>query len=60
MSISHTEDESSATQESKKTVRGSGFTYDEEQNHTDESIPLEQVQEVEVVKLPDLGMPTRP
>ncbi|HEX8608353.1 MAG TPA: hypothetical protein VF679_06925 [Pedobacter sp.] len=65
MNISETEDESTnpqkGTQMPAKTVRGSGFTYDEEKNHTDESIPLDQVEEeAEIVKLPDLGMPNRP
>jgi hypothetical protein len=65
MNISETEGESTApqkgTQAPAKSVRGSGFTYDEEKHHTDESIPLDQVdEEAEIVKLPDLGLPNRP
>ena len=46
-------------EKSSDTVRGSGFTYDEDENHTDESIPLDQAKEQEIVELPDLGKPNR-
>lgn len=43
-----------------ETVRGSGFSYDEEKKHTDESIPLEKAEAEDIVELPDLGKPNRP
>jgi len=44
----------------EKTVRGSGFTYDEHEQHTDQSVPLKKAKTKHVVKLPDLGKPNRP
>lgn len=43
-----------------ETVRGSGFTYTEEEQPTDRSVPITQADELEIVPLPDLGMPNRP
>lgn len=40
-----------------QTVRGSGYTYDEESHPTDESIPKQNVDGEPIVKLPDLGKP---
>jgi hypothetical protein len=50
----------SAKEKKGETVRGSGFTYDESRDHTDESIPIEKAQNDEIVELPDLGKPNRP
>jgi hypothetical protein len=44
----------------ENTVRGSGFTYDEDQAKTDVSKPLDEAGSEEIVKLPDLGKPGRP
>lgn len=41
-------------------VRGSGFSYDEEKKHTDESVPLKKAEGEDIVELPDLGNPNRP
>lgn len=38
------------------TVRGSGFTYDEDEQRTDQPIPEEAAGDT-VVRLPDLGAP---
>jgi hypothetical protein len=43
-----------------RTVRGSGFTYTENQHPTDKSIPIEKAKEQDIVKLPDLGQKNRP
>ncbi len=39
----------------QKTVRGSGFTYNEDQQSTDKSIPLNAADKKQVVRLPKLG-----
>jgi hypothetical protein len=39
------------------TVRGSGFTYDEDQHRTDESVPIEKSDDEPIIELPDLGDP---
>jgi hypothetical protein len=39
------------------TVRGSGFTYDEDQHRTDESVPKEKSDPDPIIELPDLGDP---
>ena len=44
----------------QKTVRGSGFTYDEDKGRTDQSIPLSDSETAELIKLPDLGKRNRP
>jgi hypothetical protein len=44
----------------QKTVRGSGFTYDEDKGRTDQSIPLSDSETAELNKLPDLGKRNRP
>jgi hypothetical protein len=41
------------------TVRGSGFTYDENSGPTDQSIPLDKADTQKVIELPDLGKPNR-
>lgn len=43
-----------------ETVTGSGFSYDEEKQHSDESKPATMVDQQEIVELPDLGQPNRP
>jgi len=43
--------------DTEKTVRGSGFTYDENKENTDKSLPINQAEQDEVVKLPKLGEP---
>jgi hypothetical protein len=43
-----------------KTVRGSGFTYTENEQRTDLSIPAEKADDGEIVELPDLGKKNRP
>lgn len=43
-----------------KTIRGSGFTYTEEKERTDRSIPLKDADREDIVKLPDLGKKNRP
>lgn len=40
-------------------IRGSGYTYDEEQQPTDQAVPGGPDDDG-VVKLPDLGRPNRP
>lgn len=45
---------------SKKTVRGSGYTYTEKQERTDKSIPLSEAEEEQIVQLPNLGQKNRP
>jgi hypothetical protein len=42
------------------TVRGSGFTYTENEERTDKSIPVPQAEDEEIVPLPDLGQKNRP
>jgi len=44
----------------EETVRGSGYTYTEKQEPTDKSIPLNEADEEEVVRLPNLGQKNRP
>ena len=44
----------------RKSVRGSGFTYDEDLEQTDHSIPVTDEESPDIVKLPDLGRPNRP
>jgi len=44
----------------KKTVRGSGYTYTEKQEPTDKSIPLNEADEEDIVRLPNLGRKNRP
>ncbi len=44
----------------EKSVIGSGFTYDEAKHASDESEPINQVDDEDVVELPDLGKPNRP
>ncbi|HKG06406.1 MAG TPA: hypothetical protein VKB19_08110 [Pedobacter sp.] len=44
----------------KLTVRGSGFTYSENQEPTDKSIPIAQAEQSEIVPLPNLGQKNRP
>ena len=44
----------------EETVRGSGFTYNENEERTDKSVPREKVEEEQVVQLPDLGQQNRP
>lgn len=44
----------------EETVRGSGFTYDENEERTDKRIPRNKVDEEQVVELPDLGQQNRP
>lgn len=43
-----------------QTVIGSGFSYDEEQTHTDESKLAREADNEEIIELPDLGKPNRP
>jgi hypothetical protein len=43
-----------------KTVRGSGFTYTEDRQPTDKSVPLENADQKDIVQLPDLGKKNRP
>lgn len=43
-----------------KKVRGSGFTYDEEKERTDQTIPLDDKNASEVNELPNLGKRNRP
>jgi hypothetical protein len=45
--------------ETEKTVRGSGFTYDENKDNTDKSVPIEQAEQDEIIELPNLGEPDR-
>lgn len=40
-----------------KSIRGSGFTYDEAQDRKDKSVQVKDVKHKQVVKLPDLGKP---
>jgi hypothetical protein len=54
------EDNQLPPNEDEVTVRGSGFTYTEKQERTDKSIPLSDVNEEEVVPLPDLGEDNHP
>jgi hypothetical protein len=42
------------------TVRGSGYTYDENSEPTDQSIPMDEADTEKIVELPDLGKPNRP
>jgi hypothetical protein len=42
------------------TVRGSGYTYDENKGQTDQSIPLDEADTDNIVILPNLGKPNRP
>lgn len=42
------------------TVIGSGFSYDEATQPSDESLPVDQVNDQDIVDLPDLGDPDRP
>ena len=44
----------------EETVRGSGFSYCEKEERTDKSIPRDEVEEEQVVKLPNLGLQNRP
>lgn len=44
----------------EETVRGSGYTYTEKEERTDKSVPRNQVDEEQVVKLPNLGQENRP
>ncbi len=39
----------------QKTIRGSGFTYNEEEQPTDQSTPLNEADKKQVVSLPKLG-----
>ncbi|MEJ2880983.1 nuclear transport factor 2 family protein [Pedobacter sp. GR22-6] len=48
------------SQHEGQTVIGSGFSYDEAKEHTDESKPASQTSEDQIVDLPDLGIPGRP
>jgi hypothetical protein len=43
-----------------RTVRGSGFTYTEDRQPTDKSVPLENADQEDIVQLPDLGKKNRP
>lgn len=52
--------ESPLSEEKEKTVRGSGFTYTEKKERTDKSIPISEVNDEEIVQLPDLGKKNRP
>jgi len=54
------EDDRPLSTESEKTVRGSGFTYSEQQERTDKSIPLNEAEKDEIVPLPNLGQKNRP
>lgn len=54
------EDSRLASRFKAKTVRGSGFTYSEEQLRTDLSIPIEKVDQEDIVPLPELGKKNRP
>lgn len=45
---------------SSKSVRGSGFTYDEGKERTDQSIPIVDSDTSDINKLPDLGKLNRP
>ncbi|WP_256007241.1 hypothetical protein [Pedobacter deserti] len=47
-------------QKDAETVRGSGFTYDEDKGRTDKSMPEESADEDTIVNLPDLGKKNRP
>ncbi|MCJ0743722.1 hypothetical protein [Pedobacter montanisoli] len=49
------EKEKKISQQKQKTVRGSGFTYNEDQQSTDQSIPLAAADKKQVVRLPKLG-----
>jgi len=42
-----------------KSVRGSGYTYDEGKQQTDKSVEIKKTEEDQVVQLPDLGKPER-
>ena len=42
------------------TVIGSGFTYNEAEQPSDQSLPVDQVNDQDIVNLPDLGQPNRP
>ena len=42
------------------TVIGSGFSYDEAKHPSDESLPVDRVNNRDIVNLPDLGQPNRP
>lgn len=42
------------------TVIGSGFSYDEAERPSDESLPVDQVNDQDIVNLPDLGQLNRP
>jgi hypothetical protein len=44
----------------EETVRGSGFTYNEKKEPTDKSVPRNEVEEEQIVQLPDLGQRNRP
>ena len=44
----------------EETVRGSGFTYNEKEERTDKSIPINKGKEEQIVQLPDLGKQNRP
>lgn len=43
-----------------ETVIGSGFSYDEARLPSDESLPAKEVNDQDIVDLPDLGQPNRP
>jgi hypothetical protein len=55
-----TEDSASKKRNKGKTVRGSGFTYTEAEKRTDQSVPVENADQTDIVKLPDLGQKNRP
>jgi len=44
----------------KKEIRGSGFTYYEDEQRTDKSIPIEDAGQDKIVRLPELGKKYRP
>jgi hypothetical protein len=53
-------DSDKSTIDEKVTFRGSGFTYTENEERTDKSVPQSEVKNEEVVNLPDLGQKNRP
>jgi len=53
-------DSAAKQDEPRKTVRGSGFSYDEAIRPTDQSVPLTDEEEQDIVELPELGKRNRP
>lgn len=55
-----TEDNRVLPDNQEETVRGSGYTYTEKEERTDKSVPRSEVEEEQIVQLPDLGQQNRP